>query len=324
MTSRAIVHDSLAVRGGAERVVLAMAAAMPDAPIHTSIFAPDRTHSGFAELDVRVSALDRVPVLRDDHRRMLPMLSASFRSTAIDADVVVCSSSGFAHHVKTTGRKIVYCHTPARWLYDSERYLAKWAAPVRGAALALAKVQRPLDQRAMAEADLIVANSRHVAGEVEAIYGRSATVVPPCSTLELDGPVEPLAGVQAGFVLTVSRVLGYKRLDVLIDAARRMPDTTFLHLGGGPHHSSVLEGAPPNLVSHSGVTDGHLRWAYRHARCAVLTCAEDFGLVPLEADAHGLPVALPRARGLLDHDALASGTWSVSYTHLTLPTTPYV
>ncbi len=309
----AIVHDSLAVKGGAERVVLAMANAMPGASVHTSIFVPERTHDEFSQLDVRVNSLDRISVLRRDHRRLLPVLAASFRRRVIDAEVVVCSSSGFSHHVKTTGAKIVYCHTPARWMYDSERYLAEWSSPVRVAAAVLAKMQRPVDQQAMAEADLIVANSRHVASEIEAIYGRAATVLAPCSTLDLEGPLAPIAGVSPGFVLTVSRVLGYKRLDVLIDAARNMPDTTFLHLGGGPHHASVLEQAPPNLVTQATVTDAHLRWAYRNARCAVLTCAEDFGLVPLEADAHGLPVAMPRARGLLDHDALASGTWF--YTH---------
>ncbi len=300
-SSVAIVHDSLAVRGGAERVVLALANAHPGAPIYTSVYAPDQTHAGFADLDIRTGALDRFSGFRRDHRKSLPFLSAMYRSTVIDADLVICSSAGFAHHVRTTGRKVVYCHTPARWLYDSTRYLAEWGSPVRVAAACLRRVLAPVDQRAMSEADDIIANSHHVAAEIAAVYGRPAVVIAPCSTLELGGPAAPIEGAQPGFVLSVSRALGYKRLDLLVEAAKRMPNQTFLHLGGGPHRRTLLADAPPNLLSRASVSDDELRWAYQNARCVAITCAEDFGLVPLEAHAHGLTSVAPQARGLLDH-----------------------
>src|SRR4051812_17705186 len=123
-TSVAIVHDYLTQRGGAERVVLAMNRAFPDAPIYTSLYDPDGTYPEFATIDVRTAPLNRVPALCRYHRGAFPVLAPTFSAMNIDADVVVCSSSGWAHGVRTAGYKIVYCHAPARWLYQTDRYLA--------------------------------------------------------------------------------------------------------------------------------------------------------------------------------------------------------
>lgn len=122
MTSVAIVHDYLTQRGGAERVVLEMAAAFPDAPLYTSLYDPGGTFDEFRSLDVRTGPLDRRSLLRRHHRLALPFLARSFDEMFVDADVVLCSSSGWAHGVRTSGRKVVYCYTPARWLYQPERY----------------------------------------------------------------------------------------------------------------------------------------------------------------------------------------------------------
>ena len=140
-----------------------------------------------------------------------------------------------------------------------------------------------------------------VAAEIQTIYRITADVLAPCSTLDVDGPVAALPGVDPGFVLCPARPLGYKRLDVLLDAARSLPDRQFVHLGEGPHNR-LFASAPPNVVSFGSVSDAHLRWAYRHASVVAVTCAEDFGLVPLEAAAHGVHTVAPGERGLLDHD----------------------
>ena len=85
---------------------------------------PTGTFPEFDDLDIRTLPLDRVPPLRAHHRLALPFLAPSFSRLHVDADVTICSSSGWAHGARTSGRKIVYCHTPARWLYQPERYLA--------------------------------------------------------------------------------------------------------------------------------------------------------------------------------------------------------
>ena len=129
----AIVHDYLTQRGGAERVVLSILKMYPDAPLFTAVYNPDGTYPEFADYDVRPLWTNRVGALRRDHRRGLLIYPLAFSALKVDTDVVVCSSSGFAHGVRTTGRKVVYCYTPPRWLYDeAHTYLAGWPTPVAG------------------------------------------------------------------------------------------------------------------------------------------------------------------------------------------------
>ena len=117
----AIAHDYLTQRGGAERVVLAMLRAFPGATVHTLLYDPEGTFPEFREAHVVTSPLNRLGPLRRDHRLALPLLAPSFSRLEIAADVVVCSSSGWSHGARVEGRKVVYCHTPARWLYQPDR-----------------------------------------------------------------------------------------------------------------------------------------------------------------------------------------------------------
>lgn len=121
----ALVHDYLTQRGGAERVVLSLRRAFPDAPIYTSLYDPAGTFPEFGAADVQPLPLNLLAPLRRRHRLALGLLAPSFSRLRVEADVVVCSSSGWAHGTAATGRKIVYCHAPARWLYQGERYLGE-------------------------------------------------------------------------------------------------------------------------------------------------------------------------------------------------------
>lgn len=309
MTEVAIVHDILAARAGGERVLLAIADLFPDAPVHTLLHEPSATFAQFAGREITTSVLQHSSWLRHNYRAALPTAVLAMASRRIEADVTICSTSGLSHHVRATGKKIVYCHTPARWLHDGDNYLMGYGRGVRTAASLLAPPMRFLDRRAMRSADLVLTNSTAVAAEVACIYGIDAEVVPPCSTLALEGPIEALPRVEPGFVLSPVRPLGYKRLDVLLDAARALPDRRFVHVGDGPHRAAFEAAAPANVVSFGNVSDAQLRWAYRNAAVVALTCAEDFGLVPLEACAHGVPTIAPAARGLLDHDRAALITY---------------
>ena len=120
-----IVHDYLTQRGGAERVVLSMLKAFPRAEVITSFYLSEATFPEFGAYPIRVLPINRWSVLRRNHRFALPFLASAFARERIDADVVLCSSSGWAHGVRTRGRKVVYCHTPARWLYQPERYAGR-------------------------------------------------------------------------------------------------------------------------------------------------------------------------------------------------------
>src|SRR5579884_2129509 len=123
--SVAIAHDYLNQRGGAERVVVEIAKHWPGAPIYTSLYRPESTFVEFRQKDIRTSFLDRLPV-DANFRALAPLYPLAFRSFgALEHDVVVSSSSGWAHGIRTSEASlhVVYCHNPARWLYQSDEYL---------------------------------------------------------------------------------------------------------------------------------------------------------------------------------------------------------
>ena len=155
----AIAHDYLTQRGGAERVVLPCTAPSRRRRSTRLLYDPDSDVPGVPRRPVVTSPINRVGALRRDHRAALPLLPYAVSQLRIDADVVVASSSGWAHGVPTPGRKIVYCHAPARWLYQSDRYLG---APARsqGRRPRHAGWLRRWDRRAAASADPYLANSR--------------------------------------------------------------------------------------------------------------------------------------------------------------------
>jgi glycosyltransferase involved in cell wall biosynthesis len=300
VTTVAIVHDYVTQRGGAERVALALAQAFPGAPVHTSLYDPDGTFPEFARLDVRPLPINRIAPLRHHHRIALPALAPSFSALTVRADVVVCSSSGWAHGASVMGRKVVYCHTPARWLYQSDRYLAGFGGPAGIALRALRPALRSWDRRAAATADRYLVNSTVVQRRVADIYGIEAEVVPAPVLVDPAGPANAVEGIEPGFFLCVSRLLSYKNVGAVVAAFARLPDLQLLVVGTGPMQDELSALATPNVRLLGQVGDSELRWLYRHARGLLAASYEDFGLTPVEAAAYGTPAAALRWGGFLD------------------------
>ena len=198
--SVAVAHDYLTQRGGAERVVLTLVRAFPGAPLHTTLYDPEATYPDFGAVDVRTSPLNRVAALRRDHRLALPLLAPASSRMRIDADVVVASSSGWAHGFDTDARTIVYCHNPARWLYQTDEYLggAAWRSPVGPPLLALRPFLRRWDRTRADRVDVYLANSRVVQRRIRATYGRDAELLPPPHGMDASARLE--AVIQMGGV----------------------------------------------------------------------------------------------------------------------------
>ncbi|PRY63208.1 glycosyltransferase involved in cell wall biosynthesis [Knoellia remsis] len=315
----AIAHDYLTQRGGAERVVLAMARAFPGARIHTTLYDPDGTYPEFRDLDIVTSPLNRVGVLRRRHRLALPLLAPAASATRIDADVVLASSSGWAHGFHSSGALLVYCHAPARWLHQRDEYLgAHGSRGLSGIALGLlAPALRRWDQRAAARADAYLANSRVVRDRIHAAYGITAEVLPPPHGVTADGPTEPvpeLAGWD-DYHLVVSRLLPYKNVDVAVEAFRGLPDDRLVVVGDGPLRDVLAASLPDNVRLVSHLSDAQLRWTYAGARALVAPSLEDFGLTPLEAAAFGHPTIALEAGGYLD--TVVPGRTGVFFTDAT-------
>ncbi|MEP7763083.1 glycosyltransferase [Sanguibacter sp. 25GB23B1] len=326
MTTRvALAHDYATQRGGAERVALLLAAAFPGSPFYTTLYDAGGTFPEMADLDVRTTSLNRFGALRRHHRYALPFLAHAVSGQVIDADVVLASSTGWAHGFPTSGRKVVYCHAPARWLYQRDRYLgvgrrgesaaqraSRWVAT--GMLGVASGPLRRWDRSAAHSADRYLANSTVTRMAVRVAYGIDAEVVaPPPALLPSGDEVRPAAldrsvtgrAVEGGdFLLCVARLLPYKNVDAVIMAAGRRPDLPVLVVGSGPDRGRleglVASGRHRNVLLLGRVSDAELRWLYRSCLALVAASYEDYGLSPLEAAAFGRPSVVLRDGGYLD------------------------
>lgn len=307
----AIVHDYLTQRGGAERVVLALHAAFPDAPIYTSLFDRDGTFPEFADADVRTLWIDQVRPMRKHHRLALPVLAPSFSRLRVDADIAICSSSGWAHGASVRGRKVVYCHTPARWLYQGERYLRGSDLPTRAMLAALRSALVRWDRAAAASASRYLVNSAAVRERVQSLYGIDAEVVSAPHAADPAGASRPLDSLESGFLLCVSRLLPYKNVGALLGALELLPAERMVVVGDGPERGRLERSAPRNVTFVGTVDDEVLRWLYANSVALLSASYEDYGLTPLEAAAFGRPSVVLHFGGFLD--TVESGTTGIFF-----------
>ena len=298
----AIVHDYLTQRGGAERVVLSLSRLFPDAPIYTSLYDADDTYPEFAALDVRTSPLQRLPHRGPAFRRLLPLYPLAFDRLRLRGyDLVISSSSAFAHGVRVEGgTHVCYCYNPPRFLYQRERYLASgtiasaWARHVLPPLLDLV---RTWDQAAARRPDGYIAISAAVADRIDRIYGRVAPVVHP--PVDLPRAVGAPPEIGDPYVLVVSRLLDYKRVDLAVGAAAAV-GVRLVVVGRGPEEARLRELASGDVEFRDGVSDAELGALLAGCSAVVQAGEEDFGLVPLEANAHGRPAVAFAASGALE------------------------
>lgn len=288
-----IVHDYLNQRGGAERVVLELASMWPEAPIYTSLYRPQSTFPEFGQLDVRTSFLDRLPV---DHRfrTLFPLYPAAFRSLGtVDADLIISSSSGWAHAVRTSDRAFhaVYCYTPARWLYG-DGYMGASAGQLLLAPFAPAV--RRWDLAAAHRPDLFIAISELVRQRIRTRYGREAPVVYPPVDIDRFHPT-----ARGNRLLVVSRLLPYKRVDVIVDAATRASIGLDI-VGDGPALAELRGKAGPTVRFHGRLPDAEVVELFQDCRAFCMPGCEDFGITPVEANAAGKPVVAFACGGALE------------------------
>ena len=302
----AIAHDYLTQLGGAEKMVLSMSRAFPNAPIYTLLYDPATTYPEFAERDIRVSAANRIAPLRKHHRAGLPIWPLVSQSMYVDADIVLTSTSGWAHGFRTRGRKLIYCYSPARWLYLPDKYLGEDAGLAKRVGLAVTSPYlKAWDRRQARAADKYLAISTLIKGRIEDAYGIESDVVfgpAEMSNLAEAETIPSLQGTPAqdgGFYLCVSRLLPYKNVDVIVRAFADT-DRQLIVVGRGPEAERLRAMKTPNVLMLSDLTDGQISWLYENCKALIAASYEDFGLTPIEAGMRGKPTVAVRWGGFLD------------------------
>ena len=297
----AIVHDWLNQMGGAENVLEVLVDMFPDAPIYTSIYAPDRVSPTYRGWDIRTSWLNHLPGIAAHHQLYLPLYPLAFESFDLsDYDLVISNKSGFAHSVITPPHTIhiCYCLTPTRWLWQYESYRQREGIGRLTNALLqpILTWQRVFDRLAADRVDHFVAISREVQARIRKFYRRQSTVIhPPVDTRRFVPGSEP----PGDYFLVVSRLIPYKRVDLAVAACTRL-GLPLVVVGEGRDRPALERMAGPTVRFLGRVSTEEIVRLMQGCRAFLFPGLEDFGIAPVEAMACGRPVIAYAGGGVLD------------------------
>lgn len=297
----AIVHDYLNVLGGAEKVLQGMLECFPEAALF-SLFdvlpAKDRAQLGYSECNT--SFLQKMPGIAHRHRLYLPLMPLAVEQLDVSAyDLVISSSFAVAKGVLTGPDQlhISYVHSPMRYAWDLQHEYLRVSGLQRGVkswiARALLHRLRLWDVRTVHGVDDYLANSHFIARRIAKAYGRDAHVIyPPVSV-----PASAAATPKADFFVTASRLVPYKNVSAIVEAFAQLPREKLIVVGDGPEMGRLRQLAGENVTFTGFVPRDELCGLLSAARAFIFAAEEDFGIAPVEAQAHGTPVIALRRGG---------------------------
>jgi glycosyltransferase involved in cell wall biosynthesis len=299
----ALVHDWLTGMRGGEKVLEVVCGLYPEAEIHTLFHWRGSVSPTIERHRIHTSFLQHMPLARTQYRRYLPLFPFAVEQFDLDdRDLVISSSHCAAKGVVAPGRArhVCYCHSPMRYAWDQ---FDAYFGPERVGAVASRWLYRPLLARLAtwdaATADRVhrfIANSKHVAERIRRYYNREATIVyPPVDTVFY----QPASVSAESHFLIVSAFVPYKRIDIAIDACRRIGAPLRI-VGDGPDRDRLRRMSGPDVAFLGPLSDAQLRDEYQRARALIMPGEEDFGIVPVEAQACGRPVVALARGGALE------------------------
>lgn len=298
----AIVHDWLVAPGGAEKVLEQIIQCFPDADLFSLVdFLEDR--APVCNKPVTTSFIQHLPFARRRYRAYLPLMPLAIEQLDLSTyDLIITSSYAVAKGVLVGPDQthVSYVHSPMRYAWDLQHQYLREAKLTRGprswAARVLLHYLRSWDSRSANGVDRLIANSQFVARRVMKTYRRDAAVIPP--------PVEvhkfDLCTQKDDFYLTASRLVPYKRIDLIVDAFTATPHRKLVVIGDGPEMAVIRTKAGPNVMVLGYQPFAVLKDYMQRARAFVFAAEEDFGIVVLEAQACGTPVIAYGKGGALE------------------------
>jgi glycosyltransferase involved in cell wall biosynthesis len=292
--SVALVHDWLPVYAGAERVLEQMIQLLPEAEVYSLIdFVAEDQRDFLNGKEVNTSFIQRLPFAESSYRYYLPLAPFAIEQfNLFDHDIVLSSSYAVAKGALTRSDQLhlSYVHSPIRYAWDLQFQYLKQRGLTSGIRGALARMvlhyMRLFDATTADRVDLFIANSKHVARRIWKTYRRQARVIyPPVDTTRFR-----LHEDKDSYYVAMSRLVEYKQMDVIVRAFSEMPDKELIVIGDGPEYDRLKEAAGPNVSLLGYQPDEAVQHYMQRARAFVFAAEEDFGIVPVEAQACGTPV----------------------------------
>ncbi|MDX2255777.1 MAG: glycosyltransferase [Pseudanabaenaceae cyanobacterium bins.39] len=295
----ALVHDYLTQRGGAERVFELMCKHFPTADIYTSVYDPHNT----IHLDnrtVHTTFLQNIPGTRKYFRLFAPFYYQAFRSINLQKyDLILSSSASFAKGVqkRDDAVHICFCHNITRFLWDTDTYLREYSGFqfLQPVIKFLFKIMRQQDLDYAQSPDYYIANSTTVAQRINNVYNREAITI----NYPIDDQRFTFSDRKQDYCLVSSRHLSYKRLDIIVAAFNDLGFPLII-TGEGPETAKLQVKAKDNIQFLGHVSDRDRCNLMAQAQFVIIAALEDYGLVPIEANASGTPVIAYGAGGVLD------------------------
>ncbi len=297
----AFIHDALCTSGGAERLVLQMLKALPEADFFTSVYLPEKTFPEFSKYKIKTLPGSKLIKTERQFKLSYPFWLWMLQRQDFSAyDRIFTSSTYLAKFInpRFNDKHNCYLNAPFRLLWRPGSYNDEsLPTPTLLAPLvrAVARAMRDWDVRRTRQIKTITANSKHMAAEIQRVYKREVGVIYPPVDTEKFG----FSSEHGDTYLTVSRLISHKRIDLAIQACNQL-QRKLIVVGDGPERDALQAIAGPTIRFAGRVAEVELIRLYQQARALIFPGEEDFGIVPLEAQACGTPVIAFGKGGLLE------------------------
>ncbi len=292
MMKVAIVHDWLVTFGGAERVVEQFYKLYPNADIFTLVYDKSKMEQYFPPEKVHTSNLQKIPGIFKLYTKMLSFMPKAFESFDFTGyDLILCSSSSCAKGVITPpgAIHIAYIHSPMRYAWDLYHdYKKRSGKLVRFFMEKQMPSIRLWDYVSSQRVDVLLANSNYIARRIKKFWNRDSLVVyPPVDIARLT----PIDNPSADYYVVFSRMVPYKRIDLAISACKKL-DKKLVVIGSGSQEAELkqLAGAAKDIIFTGRISDEEVAHYLQNCKALIFCAEEDFGIIPLEAQACGRPV----------------------------------
>ena len=285
----AVVCDWLTDMRGGERCLEAVCEIFPDADIFTLVHVPGQVSQTIESHKITTSYIQNLPGATEHFRRYLPLFPHAInRFNLSGSDCILSFSHCVAKGVKVPPDvpHICYCHTPMRYAWHmTDEYLSDFGHLKKSAAKIVFACLRRWDKKNSASVTHFIANSKNVRNRIKRSYNRDSVVIYP----PVDCDRFTISGQDDGFYLIVSALVPYKRVDLAVGAFRELDRRLFV-VGNGPQLSSLKKSASSNISFIENADDAEVAEYMQKCTALVFPGEEDFGIVPLEAQACGKPV----------------------------------